>query len=86
MSNSKVLDRSEQRVGWWRCYRDTGCRYHPLCLECPEEKCLQEEGSPRNTGRDSLIKLMQAAGLKQREIAAHYGLTRRSVTRILSRC
>jgi hypothetical protein len=68
-------------------YRDEGCRFWHACLSCPFPRCLYEEprGPARalNAYRDGEVRRMFAAGRSATEIAEHFGLTRRSVYRIL---
>jgi hypothetical protein len=70
-------------------YRDTGCEASPSCLGCPLERCkFDEPRRPRNPGaasRDREIALLRhryraPIGL----LADTYGLTRRSIFRILN--
>jgi len=70
-------------------YRDTGCAASPSCLGCTLERCKDDEPRrPRNPGaaaRDREIALLRRRyrapiGL----LAETYGLTRRSIFRILN--
>ncbi len=68
-------------------YRDTGCEFSPSCLKCPLRRCkedLEPPGPASVHARDREIAL-----LRQRHrvpidmLAGTYGLTRRSIFRIL---
>jgi hypothetical protein len=69
-------------------YRDTGCELAPSCLRCPLERCKYDEpGGARRLlteVRDREIVVLRrrhAAPISM--LADHYGLTRRSIFRIL---
>ena len=68
-------------------YRDEGCRYWRTCLSCPFPRCVFEEpGGPARAlraGRDREIRRRFARGETAPAIAVRFGLTRRSVYRIV---
>jgi len=69
-------------------YRDDGCDVHPHCLTCPLARCRYDEpGGLRalvNAKRDREIVEMRLSGTGVGELAGRFGLSRRSVFRILS--
>jgi hypothetical protein len=69
-------------------YRDDGCDIHPRCLTCPLPRCRYDEpGGARamlNAFRDERIAELRREGAPVDEIADRYGLSRRTVFRILS--
>lgn len=68
-------------------YRDTGCDLAPSCLRCPFEVCRFDlpEGAQalQRLRRDPLIVEL-ARSVSVNAAAAEYGLSRRSVFRILA--
>jgi hypothetical protein len=68
-------------------YRDEGCRYWRSCLSCPFPRCVFEEpGGPTHAlraWRDAEIRRRFTRGEAVPAIAARFGLTRRSVYRIV---
>jgi len=69
-------------------YRDDGCDVHPRCLTCPLPRCRYDEpGGLRamlNTYRDEQVVALRRDGAPVDQIAERYGLSRRTVFRILS--
>ena len=69
-------------------YRDDGCDMHARCLTCPLPRCRYDEpGGLRamlNAYRDEQIAAQRREGAPVDEIAERYGLSRRTVFRILS--
>ena len=69
-------------------YRDDGCDIHPNCLTCPLPRCRYDEpGGLRalvNAHRDREIVELRLSGAGVGELAGRFGLSRRSVFRILS--
>ncbi len=69
-------------------YRDEGCDISPSCLRCPLPRCryddpgwLRREAKAR---RDQEVLRMQGAeGLGPMELAARFGVSRRTIHRIL---
>lgn len=69
-------------------YRDTGCELAPSCLRCPLSRCKYDEpgGYPRLVmeARDREIALLRARHRAPIDMLADtYGLSRRSIFRIL---
>jgi hypothetical protein len=68
-------------------YQDEGCRFWRACLSCPFPCCVFElPGGPNramHAFRDVEIRRLHAAGSSAVEIADRFGVTRRSVYRIL---
>jgi hypothetical protein len=68
-------------------YRDEGCRFWRACLSCPFPRCVFEvpggPGRAIHAFRDGEIRRMYAVGVPPAEIADRFGITRRSVYRIL---
>jgi hypothetical protein len=71
-------------------YRDEGCDVHPSCLTCPLPRCRYDEpGGVRallNLDRDrEIFHLRRRQGLAVETLANRYGVSRRTVFRILQR-
>jgi len=69
-------------------YRDAGCDLYPSCLRCPLPRCRYEEpgGAPAmlRTGRDeTIVRLSREQDLSVDELAARFGLSRRTIFRVL---
>jgi hypothetical protein len=68
-------------------YRDDGCDVHPSCLSCPLPRCRYEEpGGLRallNETRDQEIMMLRAQGVAVGELADRFGVSRRTVFRVL---
>jgi transposase-like protein len=75
---------SLQEYGNWK---DGGCDLHPACLECPLQKCIEEEPRGRQkrriADRADQIKKMRACGITCRGIAAAFRVSTRTVQRAL---
>lgn len=69
-------------------YRDDGCDIHSRCLTCPLPRCRYDEpGGLRamlNAYRDQQVVALRRDGAPVDQIAERYGLSRRTVFRILS--
>ena len=71
-------------------YADTGCDLFASCLRCPLARCRYDDapGGLRRLMTDARDREIAAARRRERTpintLAAHYGLTRRSIFRILS--
>ncbi len=74
-----------------RCrYADEGCEMAPACLSCPFPVCVYEVPGGRQalviSQRDAEIaRLFRDEHLSVRELAAVFGLSRRSVQRAVKR-
>ncbi len=70
-------------------YRDDGCDIHPHCLTCPLPRCRYDEpGGLRgllNAYRDRQIVELRRRGVPVDELAQRFGLSRRSIFRVLER-
>lgn len=70
-------------------YRDDGCDIHPHCLSCPLPRCRYEEpGGLRallNQRRDGEIVELRRRGVPVAVLADRFGVSRRTVFRILER-
>jgi hypothetical protein len=69
-------------------YEDYGCELSATCLSCPLPRCRYDEPGGRrqllNSKRNSEIQgLRRERGLAIRELAARYGVSARTVHRIL---
>lgn len=68
-------------------WRDSGCEVAPRCLECPLPRCRYDDpGGLRgllNESRNAAMLQAHAAGRTADEIARRFGVSRRSVFRIL---
>ncbi|MFQ5879780.1 MAG: sigma factor-like helix-turn-helix DNA-binding protein [Dehalococcoidia bacterium] len=71
-------------------YRDGGCDVHPACLTCPLPRCRYDD--PRgargllNSQRDhEILQLRWRQGLAVDDLARRYGISRRTVFRIMRR-
>ena len=69
-------------------YRDDGCDIHPHCLTCPLPRCRYEEpGGLKgmlNAMRDRQIVELRARGISVEDIADRFGVSRRTIFRILT--
>ena len=68
-------------------YEDTGCDLYPSCLACPLVKCRYDPAPgpvPRNMERNARIHRRFNEGEKVIRLAESFGLSRRTVFRILS--
>ena len=71
-------------------YNDVGCDLYPSCLSCPLPRCRYEEpggaAAMLRTGRDaSILRLAGRGDVTVEELAAMFGISRRTVFRVLSR-
>ena len=68
---------------------DAGCDLAAKCLECPFERCLQEEPRGRQrylrAQRDALAAELSRQGYGSRQIATRLGVSQRTVQRSLAR-
>ena len=69
-------------------YQDDGCDAHPYCLTCPLPHCRYDEpGGLRallNARRDRQIVELRLRGATVGDLAGRFGVSRRTVFRILS--
>jgi hypothetical protein len=70
-------------------YRDPGCELSPTCLRCPLERCRYDEpGGARRLildSRDETLVRRRGDGTDIDDLASEFGLSRRSVFRVLAR-
>ena len=67
-------------------YKDEGCELSPSCLECPFDKCIIEEGGvimARKQERNQEIKELANKGVSVPELVDRYGVSFRTIQRIL---
>ncbi len=72
-------------------YVDTGCEVSDSCLDCPLPKCRYDDPAwyqrNRRLARDfRIVKTMQQEALSIEDTALRFGITNRTVFRILQRC
>jgi hypothetical protein len=72
------------------CYRDNGCEFADSCLNCPFPDCIFDQPGGRQqwlkTLRDrEVLKLFTAQGKGVRELAVMFGVSQRTIQRILKR-
>lgn len=70
-------------------YEDDGCHIHPSCLDCPLDRCIFDidvRGEHREdvTVMGRQMAQMLAQGASVAEIAAHFGVGKRTVFRYLA--
>lgn len=66
--------------------RDTGCEHSPSCLDCPLDVCKHDADPPTFTGkdeRDDHIFALRKKGMSITLLARTYGISWRSVARII---
>ncbi len=70
-------------------YQDGGCELAPSCLRCPLVRCRYDEPGGarkiRQDPRDDAIRVRRAEGTEIDTLASEFGLSRRSVFRVLAR-
>ena len=69
-------------------YQDGGCDLYPSCLTCPLPRCRYDDpggaAAMLRTGRDAtIIRLASSDGLTVDELATMFGVSRRTVFRVL---
>jgi hypothetical protein len=69
-------------------YRDEGCEMSPSCLRCPLERCILDEPADARqrsrAARDASLSRRRAAGTQVHALASEFGLSPRSVYRVLA--
>ncbi len=67
--------------------RDQGCDLYPSCLDCPLPRCRYDQSGRRvkKELRDEEIIRLKRQGQCVRELAQRFGISRRTVQRILAR-
>lgn len=70
-------------------WRDGGCELYPRCLECPLERCVEEEPRARQRvrleKRAERMRALREEGKSTTEIAIMFGVSVRTVQRALRR-
>ena len=70
-------------------FRDTGCELSTTCLRCPLARCRYDQpGGARRVikgSRDVAVQAFREEGAGIDALAAQFGISRRSVFRILAR-
>ncbi len=70
-------------------FQDLGCELAPSCLRCPLVRCRYDEPGGarkiRQDPRDETIRVRRAEGTEIDALASEFGLSRRSVFRVLAR-
>ena len=71
-------------------YADTGCDLYPSCLRCPLPQCRYEVSGGATAmlrlGRDaSIVSAAKRRGATVDELARMFGLSRRTIFRVLER-
>ena len=71
-------------------YQDKGCEFASSCLNCPFPQCIYEQ--PRGRQRwlkrlqgGEMIRLFTREGKQVKELAAMFGVSQRTVQRVLKR-
>lgn len=69
-------------------WRDEGCEFFPSCLNCPLERCIEEEPDGRRRlkklARIRRVESLKAAGKSPAEIAGIIGVSTRTIQRALA--
>ncbi len=81
----KAIDLLPEQTG----YRDDGCYIHPKCLTCPLPRCIYDEPDGgramlKEMRDQKLLKVYRKEGLGVAELAERFGISKRSVYRIIS--
>lgn len=71
-------------------YKDEGCEFADSCLDCPFPECIYAlpRGRQRwlkKTRDREVVKLFNARGKKVKELAMMFGVSTRTIQRILKR-
>lgn len=67
-------------------YQDTGCDWHPSCLNCPLVRCRYDDPAPPPVNtlkleKQAQIKELRAQGYTLERIALMMGVSKRTVIR-----
>ena len=71
-------------------YPDLGCDLFPACLSCPLPRCRYDEpealkyGSKRRRNKE-VMRLKNNEGMTIKQLASAFGLSRRTIHRIIGR-
>ena len=70
-------------------WKDTGCEIFPSCLNCPLDRCMEEEPRGRQKlrmmARSNRMTELRDRGKSISEIARYFQVSQRTVQRALSR-
>lgn len=82
--NEPLIDRPPELFA----FKDTGCDLHPACLTCPLPRCRYDEPGWRQREergqRDTeVLRLRMRQALSVGDLAAQFGVSTRTVHRIL---
>ena len=71
------------------CYKDDGCEMEGSCLNCSLPRCIHDEpggkrGQQRRQRNREIVRLRRKQRLKIGELASRYGVSNRTVYRILA--
>ena len=71
-------------------YRDEGCEFADSCLDCPFPQCIHEQPRGRQrwlkrTRQKEMIRLLTSEGKGVKELATIFGVSQRTVQRVLKR-
>ena len=71
-------------------YRDSGCEVSPSCLECPLPACKYDDPAAyyrdiRESRDREIVDARRVDGKSVPQIASHFGLSQRTVHRVLER-
>ena len=71
-------------------YRDNGCEVSPSCLECPLPMCKYDDPTAyyrqiRDSRDREIVQAKRVEGKSVSQIASHFGLSQRTVHRVLER-
>jgi len=70
-------------------YQDDGCDLFSSCLKCPLPRCRYDEPGRKQMGKElrnkEMLHLHQKEGLKVEKLAQRFGVSKRTVYRIIGR-
>lgn len=70
-------------------YQDEGCDLFPSCLNCPLPQCRYDEPQRRQMSKQlrnkEIMRLHQKEGTGIKELADRFGVSKRTVYRIIGR-
>jgi len=71
------------------CYKDDGCEMAASCLHCSLPRCIHDEpggrrGQRRRQRNREIVDLRKSRGLKIGELSRRFGVSNRTVYRILA--
>lgn len=90
MNSRSVMSAAEDASEFYH-YVDTGCEVSDSCLDCPLPRCRYDDPvwyqRNRRLARDfRIVHTMQREALSIDDTAERFGITNRTVFRILQRC